>query len=43
MAWRKLWLSYMGLLKQSRIVLRKPQSCDDGSKGEEKEEALDAS
>jgi hypothetical protein len=34
----------MGCLKQLRIALRKkPQSCDDGSKGEEKEEALDVS
>jgi hypothetical protein len=34
----------MGCLKQSRKVLRKKtQLCDDGSKGEEKEEVLDAS
>jgi hypothetical protein len=33
----------MGCLKHTRIDLRKTQSCDDGSKGEEKEDALDAS
>jgi hypothetical protein len=34
----------MGCLKQPRIALRKTLiSCDDGSKGEEKAEALDAS
>jgi hypothetical protein len=32
-----------GMLKTAEDSIKKPQSCDDGSKGEEKEESLDAS